>query len=197
MSAHEGPAGSHDIVSLHRQALAATGRLVAGVRPEHLGLPTPCEGWDVRDLLQHVVAGNLWVRPLVEGNTIDEVGDAYDGDVLGDDPAGAYERSSVDADAAFSTPGATDAACAVSYGPIPGSMYARHRFVDVLIHGWDLATAIGAVTALDPELVAACWDAIEPEMEMIRGSGAFGVQQELPPDGDPQARLLAALGRRA
>jgi len=36
-------------------------------------------------------------------------------------------------DPARSTP------CAMSYGPVPGSVYADHRFIDVLIHGWDLA----------------------------------------------------------
>ena len=31
----------------------------------------------------------------------------------------------------------------MSYGPVPGSVYAGHRFIDVLIHGWDLAKATG------------------------------------------------------
>ena len=69
------------------KALDATGRIVRGIDPRHLEESTPCETFDVRGLLNHVVSGNLWVEPLVSGKTIDEVGDRYDGDVVGDDPS--------------------------------------------------------------------------------------------------------------
>jgi hypothetical protein len=36
---------------------------------------------------------------------------------------------------------------------VPGSAYAGHRFLDVLVHGWDLAVATGHDYALDPELI--------------------------------------------
>ena len=42
--------------------------------------PTPCEDYDVSGLLTHLISGNFWVAPLVEGKSIDDVGDAYDGD---------------------------------------------------------------------------------------------------------------------
>jgi uncharacterized protein (TIGR03086 family) len=90
---------------------------------------------------------------------------------------------------------ALDAPCAVSYGPVPGSVYAGHRFIDVLIHGWDIATATGKNTALDPALVEACWQVVEPQAGLLRGSGAFGDELTVPADADRQAQLLAILGR--
>ena len=42
----------------------------------------------MRDLANHVTNENLWTVPLMEGATIEEVGDRFDGDVLGDDPIG-------------------------------------------------------------------------------------------------------------
>ena len=86
--------------------------------------------------------------------------------------------------------------CAVSYGPVPGSVYCGHRFVDVLVHGWDVASSTGQDTLLDPELVEACLAVVEPQLDMLVGSGAFGTPLEVPDDAGPQTRLLAALGRR-
>ena len=84
----------------------------------------------------------------------------------------------------------------VSYGPIPGSVYAGHRFLDVLIHGWDLAVASGQDTTLDPALVDACHAVVAPQADLLRASGAFGEKIEPPGASDAQTRLLAALGRR-
>jgi hypothetical protein len=71
------------------------------------------------------------------------VGDRLDGDVVGNDALAADEKSATLAAATFEAPGALAAPCAVSYGPVPGSVYCGHRFIDVLIHGWDVAVATG------------------------------------------------------
>ena len=134
---------------------------------------------------------------LVAGKTIDEVGDRYDGDVLGDDPAAAYDRSAKEAAAAFNATGAMQAPCAVSYGPVPGAVYAGHRFIDVLIHGWDLATATGLDTARPADLVEACFEVVEPQKDLLAGSGMFGSDVQVPADADRQTQLLAILGRKA
>jgi len=186
-----------DIAAHHRQALDATRRVVAGIGPDQWTQPTPCEGWDVRTLLNHVVSGNLWVAELATGRTIADVGSKLDGDQLGAAPLDAYEESAEAAAAAFEAPGALDAPCAVSYGPVPGSVYAGHRFLDVLIHGWDLAVATGQGTRLDPSLVEACWNVIEPQLDGLRASGMFGTAVPVPDDADTQPRLLAVLGRGA
>src|SRR5438876_6152265 len=149
------------IAELHAQALDITGRIVAGIPPDRWHAATPCQGWDTQALLNHVVSGNLWAAELAAGATIESIGDRLDGDVLGADPAGSYAISAKAAAAAFRRPGALDAACAVSYGPVPGSVYAGHRFLDVFIHGWDLADATGQDTTLDPGLMEACREVIE------------------------------------
>lgn len=185
-----------DIAHLHRQALASTYRFVAGIEETQWTLPTPCDGWDVRELVNHLVAGNLWAAELARGRTIDDVGDRLDGDQLGDRPVEAYQASADAAAAAFEVPGALDDPCAVSYGPVPGSVYAGHRFIDVLVHGWDLAVATGQPDGLDPALVDACCTEIEPQLALLRSSGMFGADSTAPPGADAQSRLMVALGRR-
>ena len=186
-----------DIAALHRRALDHTRRYVVALNDAQWGSPTPCDGWTVRELLNHIVAGNLWAAELGNGRSIADVGSALDGDTLGADPLGAYDRSSAAAAATFEAPGALDRPCAVSYGPVPGSVYAGHRFLDVLIHGWDLASATGQSTDLDPQLVDACWEVLLPQLAPMQASGAFGVARPDQPGDNPQSTLLAALGRSA
>ena len=142
-----------------------------------------------------MVSGNFWVAPLMAGKTIAEVGDRYDGDILGDDPMAAYQQSAKEAAAAVSTSGAMEAQCAVSYGPVPGEIYAGHRFVDVLIHGWDLAKATGQDTTLPADLVEACFEVVTPQKDLLAASGMFGSDVKVPPGADRQTELLAMLGR--
>lgn len=186
-----------DIIEFHARACAGTQRYVEGIKDDQWHDPTPCGDWDVREVLHHIVYGNLWVVPLTDGETIEEVGDRLEHDVLGSDPVGAARSSASAAVDAFRAPGAMQRPVAVSYGPVPGARYCSHRFLDVLIHGWDLAKATGQDTALDPELVAACWQIVELEYEGFAASGMFGSEVPAPDDAPLQVRLLALLGRHA
>jgi uncharacterized protein (TIGR03086 family) len=184
-----------DLAEAHARALDATRAVVAEVRADQWGDGSACDGWDVRELVNHVVAGNLWVAPLVEGKTIAEVGDRYDGDVLGEHPLAAYDASIEGAAAAFRAPGAMDAPVAVSYGPVPGSIYCGHRLVDVLVHGWDVASSTGQRTTLDGDLVAVALGVVEPQIDLLTASGMFGTRIDAPPGASEEQRLLALLGR--
>lgn len=184
-----------ELLECHDRALGATRALVADVPDDRWHAATPCDGWDTRELINHVVAGNFWAGELADGRTIEEVGDRLDGDLLGDDPLVAYDSSAKMASEAFHAPGALDKPCAVSYGPVPGSVYLGHRYIDVLVHGWDLAVATGQPSDLDDELAQACLDVIEPQFAELSASGMFGESLEVAPDAGPGVRLLALLGR--
>jgi len=183
-----------DLPEVHAQALEHTRRYVAGVGDDQWALDSTCDGWDIHTLVNHIVSGNLWVPELVGGKTIEEVGDALDGDLLGSDPAAVYDASAEGAAAAFRAPDAMDVAVAVSYGPVPGSVYCGHRFIDVLIHGFDIAKPTGQDTNLPEELVEAAFEVIEPQREMLVASGQF-TELPVPAGADRQATLLAMLGR--
>ena len=81
--------------------------------------------------------------------------------------------------------------------PVPGSVYAGHRFIDVLIHGWDIAVATGQHSDLDADLVRAAWEVIEPQLDGLQASGMFGKAPTEPLPAEPLPRLLTVLGRRA
>lgn len=187
---------SVDLPEMHARALDHARRAVAGVHDDQWGERSDCGEWSVRELVNHVVTGNYWAAELGSGLTIEEVGDRLDGDVLGGDPVRTYDDSAIVAAAVFRAPGAMEAPCAVSYGPVPGEVYCGHRLLDVLIHGWDVAASTDQDTTLDPELVEACFEVIEPQIDMLRGSGMFGDALEVPATAGRQTQLLAVLGRR-
>jgi uncharacterized protein (TIGR03086 family) len=183
-----------DPATLHRRTVEEWQRRLDAVSDSDWTRPTPCTDWDVRALANHVVGEELWTRPLLEGRTIAEVGDRFDGDVLGDDPAGTGRASSADASAAVEEllPGIDQVH--LSYGDERAEEYVRQLSADHLIHGWDLAVATGQDRTLDPELVAdvATWFA-ERE-ELYRSAGVTGPRAD-GAGGDPQSDLLLAFGR--
>jgi uncharacterized protein (TIGR03086 family) len=186
-----------DQAALHRRAVGEFDARVRAVGDDQWELPTPCSDWNVRQLVNHLVYEDRWTVPLMEGSTIAAVGDRYEGDLLGDDPKGAWAESCAEAVAAVQADGALERMVDLSSGPTPAGEYVSQLLADHLIHAWDLARAVGADERLDPELVEACaawFTEMEPH---YRAAGAVGERPETPPGADAQTTLLAAFGRTA
>lgn len=47
----------------HQRAQDAFAALLANVRADQLGGPTPCSEWTINDLIEHVVGGNEAIGP--------------------------------------------------------------------------------------------------------------------------------------
>ncbi|HJP65472.1 MAG TPA: TIGR03086 family metal-binding protein [Actinomycetota bacterium] len=171
--------------------------LVGGIGEDRWTLPTPCEGWDVRTLVQHIVHELLWVPDLFAGKTIEEVGDRFEGEILGRDPVASYRRAMLDAVDAISEPDALERIVHLSYGDMPGGHYAFELSNDLWIHGWDLARAIGADDRIDDDVAATLYRFYEPLEPGLKASGMFGPRVDPPADADVQTKLLAVMGRRA
>jgi len=186
-----------ELLDLYDRASAEFGRRVAAVPGDGWTRPTPCAEWDVRTLVNHIVNESWWVRPLVEGRTVAEVGDRFDGDLLGDDPGAAWKAASTDALDALHEPGALDRIVHLSFGDYPAEGYAWQLTSDLVIHAWDLASGSGGDTALDPVLVEAVLAYTQPRSAQLGASGVFGPRVETDADADAQTRLLGLVGRRA
>jgi len=182
---------------LYQTAMAATRGVIDSVRPEQWHGPTPCAEWDVKQVVNHLIGENLWAGELLQGKTIEQVGNRLDGDLAGADPAAAYRQSVEVAAAAVRAPGAMQATCHLSFGDYTGADYAAQLFMDALIHGWDIAAATGQDSRLDPQLVAACLPIAQTLTSQFRGAGVFGDDLPVSADADAQTRLLALVGRRA
>ena len=182
-----------ELMELHRRAVEHWAARVAAVKNEQWGDPTPCAEWSVRQLVNHVVSEELWAAPLLGGQTIEEVGNQFDGDVLGDDPLGRARMAADEAMAIVEAIVPGGGRVQLSYGEEDMGEYVRQMCADHLIHGWDLAAATGGGTSMDPELVAEVGVWFAEREAMYRDAGIVGPRPSSA--GDPQSDLLAGFGR--
>ncbi len=128
-----------------RQVAGAFSRVVASVNPEQWELPAPCDGWVARDVVRHLVG---WVPSVVSkgGAQFD------DAPSVDDDPSAAWLHLATGLQAALDDPSVANQE--FDAGP-PGMMSVTQAIDmlvtgDVLVHTWDLATAVGQTVQLEP-----------------------------------------------
>lgn len=184
-------------------ALAGTGQLVADIGADEWALPSPCTDWSVRDVVNHLVGGNLLFVRVLGGEPLpprEELLAVARTDRLGDDAGGAYGASAEALVEAFRTEGVLDRTVTVPAGTVPGVAALHLRIVEALVHGWDVAHATGRPLSFPDGLV-------EQELAFTRsmlprlpsrpeGQGPFAPEQPAADDAPPLDRLAALLGRR-
>jgi uncharacterized protein (TIGR03086 family) len=179
-----------------RRATDGFGSHVHAIGKEQWHDPTPCTDWDVRMLVNHVTVEQLWVPPLVDGWSVVDVGDRYDGDQLGEDPPAAWDAAVQASLAGFDASGAVARTVSLSSGKKSTLEYCWEMTTDALIHSWDLARGIGADDTLDAELVELVYERTLPVAEHLHETGLFAPPVPVPGDATLQTRLLALFGRR-
>lgn len=186
-----------DLVSLFLRSVDEFDWRVAAIGDDQWTNATPCSEWDVRALVNHVTSEALWLPHLLAGKTIEEAGDAFDGDVLGNDPAGAWSIAAKEEREAIQEAGVLERTVHLSRGPTPASVYIGELFSDHLIHAWDLARGIGGNEKLDPELVDTLYGFAAPIEDDLKASGMYGDKVDPPAEVDTQTKMLAVFGRVA
>ncbi|WP_345414429.1 TIGR03086 family metal-binding protein [Actinomycetospora chlora] len=176
-------------------AIDRFGTRVHAVGDDRWAAPTPCASWSVADLVGHLCFEHLWAPHELAGTSMEQVGDRYEGDLLHDDPAGAWDRA-----AARSRPRWTAVAehaprVHTIFGWIPVAEYAEQMLLDLTVHEWDLARGAGLDERVDPDAVGRALAYLDADPVMLTGPGLFADPVPARSDG-PQDRLLARLGRR-
>jgi uncharacterized protein (TIGR03086 family) len=183
----------HNMIEALTDTLEWAASRVALVQPEHLDLPTPCAGWTVRHLVNHMVAGNVMYAMAAEGLAPDVA--LIRGDLLGDDPGTAYLKTAERAVSAWRAVDRT-ATLALPYGPTAASFSIRTHQMDHLLHGWDLCASLGIERQAPLHLVShtdAVLDDLPPEV--IDNPRVFSTPREAPVDASAFDRLAARSGR--
>lgn len=183
------------LLDAHAKAMEEFGSRVHEVRPGQWHNPTPCTDWDVRALVSHLVSEQLWAPHILAGRTIEQAGDRFDGDQLGDDPIAAWDGAAARAKEAFNLDGALSGTVHLSYGDDDTQTYARQMTTDLAIHAWDLARGIGADDSLDEALLRAVHDWTTPNADALASSGLFAPPLPAAADAPLQTKTLAMFGR--
>lgn len=184
-----------DAKDLFHEATTEANSCIVRVEPSQLSLPTPCSAWSLKDLLGHMVYEMRWVPDILAGKTIAEVGDAYEGDHLGDDPVGAWTRALEAAKHAVDKVN-LKSTVHLSYGDYSAEHYIRESASDMLIHGWDVGQAIFSDLRFNKPAAQAVYDFVLPRAAEFRSSGLFGDVVPTKAGDNLQIRLLAFYGRQ-
>lgn len=168
-----------------------THAVIAQVRADQLGVPTPCRDWDVQTLLAHMIGAVSAIGASAAGQPAGASGAL----ALSDDPAAQF-RATADATlAVWQTPGALDRVVKGPGGPMPARALAGINLLDTATHSWDIAMATGQDPSL-PDPVARLALEVAPEIvtPALR-SGRFDPEVPVDADASPTDRLVAFLGR--
>lgn len=179
-----------EALEAHQRAQDVFASVLANVRSDQLGAPTPCSEWTVGDLIEHVVSGNERVGQWAGGHEPPPA--------RPDGLAEAHRAAASAAQEVFAGPAAMTTMFELPFGQVPGGVFIGMRSTDVLVHAWDLAAATGQPTDLDPALAAQLLSAARGRVQPdFRGPGKpFGAEQPCPPGRPPADQLAAFLGRK-
>ena len=155
---------------------------------------TPCDEWDVRFLVAHVVGGNRFATDVLSGTTARlALESVMSRPQLGIDPLIDYDASTVQQRASFRRHGALDSICDHLAGAITGEQFLVMRVFDISVHAWDLADAL----AQDDHLDEALCSTVLSELAGLADDSGFGIVPigRATERDDPQTRLLDVAGR--
>jgi uncharacterized protein (TIGR03086 family) len=172
-----------ELLDAYDRASGWTAAKVDGATRE-LERATPCDGWDVRTLLNHMLDTQRYFTSAARGEDAAPPSPTPP-DLLGDDLLATFDQSRSDLIRAFGEPGAIE-----KTGPALGIACA-----DQLLHGWDLAKATGQDATMPEGLPALAFDRIHGLFSDDQRPGVFKPALPVASDASAQDKLLAYTGR--
>ena len=185
-------------------AVRAASDLAAGplraVTPGRLTAPTPCADYDVRALLDHLAWAavlsqrsatrtpfehdwsSLTPAPFLDGLPVEQW-------------AAAVPAELDTAADAWADPAAWEGETLMGSAPMPAEVVGPMMLAEFVLHGWDLARAIGFHYDVPAELGEATLAAVQPLASMGRDGGWYGPEVPVPADAPAFDRALGLVGR--
>jgi uncharacterized protein (TIGR03086 family) len=175
--------------------------LVHAVGEDQWHAPTPDTEWDVAALVGHLVEEHRWAAPLLHGLDLESAAKVVEGSRrlpvdggVGANLAEEWDEAAVESSDAFSADGALERTVALSRGDTPVTTYIDEMIFDLVVHGWDLAKAIGHPADFPAEVVEPLYVQVQGFGDLA-GSGMFAAPVPVPDDAPALDRLLGLTGR--
>lgn len=175
---------------------AAVSAVVTGAGDVDLNSPTPCHGFDLRALVNHVTGTTGALARVGRREPLDP-----------DDPYGAQQDHTTgdwqarltsnlhELTRAWADPEAWQGTVDMGGHAMPATMIGEMALAEVALHGWDLAKASGQPLTVEPETAAELLRGVQETAELGRQMGAYGPAVAIASDADDFDRALAASGR--
>jgi uncharacterized protein (TIGR03086 family) len=167
-------------------------RAIARSLPDKMDLPTPCEGWTVRNVINHVVTGNLRTLAWTHNGS----GPPNEDDHLRDDPLAAFDASFDQVRSRLEYLSVRDVSVQTPFAVLSADELIEMRCSELIVHAWDVARATGQPTDFAPELCERSHAMARVKLEgRDRTESPFGPEQPPLAGASTADRLAAYFGR--
>jgi uncharacterized protein (TIGR03086 family) len=171
--------------------------VMENVSAQQMRAKTPCDQWDVRDLVNHMIGGTSLFTHVTKGEQPPSREDATDYST------GDFVRSMNDAGhqllAAWQEPGVWDRQMSFSFSNVHAEVAFRIQLMEFVTHTWDLAHATDQLDSLNDEYADAVLE-FAPELVPVNFRSdvgdPFGPVVERPDSAPPYQRLAGLMGRQ-
>ncbi|MFD9689148.1 TIGR03086 family metal-binding protein [Kitasatospora sp. NPDC059088] len=187
---------AHPLHPFLARAAAVASEVAAGVPAgASMDAPTPCGEFDTRTLINH------WVLYTSHGlehraRRLELPAALVERDFTADpDWRAGYAAHLERAVAAWADPAAWEGDVDLGGSPFPAVGIARMLVLELLLHGWDVARAVGGAIEVDEELALLVGGIVAENAELFRQYGGFAEPVAVPEDASAWERALAASGR--
>jgi uncharacterized protein (TIGR03086 family) len=188
-----------ELIETFLAAQAAFTERMHAVAGDQWPLGTPDAQWTVADLAGHLVDEHRWAGPLLDGLDMDAarvVVDRWgppgrDGATL----VPGWDQAAAMSAAAFRAGGALTGSVAITRGSVPAVEYLEEMVLDLVVHAWDLGTAIGYREPLPAAAVAAIYPLAQAIVDRTP-AGLFDPPVEAGAGASAVDKLVALTGRQ-
>lgn len=174
--------------------LVATAR---DIKPDRMTAPTPCAEYDVRALMRHLLFWGPSLEAAARKQTVSPPAAAeQDFDLATEEWAAGVAVQTGRTVAAWSEPDAWHGVTGLG-GPteMPASMVGAMVLGEFVVHGWDLARAVGRHVEWDDDLLGYLYEETAKTADLGRQMGIFGPEVAVADDAALLDRLLGLTGR--
>lgn len=183
------------LLARHERAVRLSIDAVEAASDASLSIETPCNGWDLRALLEHMGTQNRGFAAAARGANDPAVWVVN----TAVDPIGDYVRSAHDVVEAFATCEAkTLLLPEIPPGEFPTRSALGFHLIDSVVHAWDVARSVGHTIELDTDLAPTALriaEAVPTGTARLRPGAAFGPALEVTDTTATLDRILRILGR--
>jgi len=160
---------------------------VPGVTADVLHAPTPCAGWDLRTLLQHV------------NESLDLLHECFAGPTAtappATDPLDLFRGRATRLVAALSRGPVTQRVVIAGGCPLALGVIATTGALEIAVHGWDISRAVQESRPIPNELASDLLGVCPVLVADARHHRLFAPPVPVPPAAGPGDQLVALLGR--
>jgi hypothetical protein len=190
-----------DIKETFIAANSALTELVVRVPPKDLALEMPAyarfhDGQTLRTSLNIMAYENQCVPRVLAGETGLATNPEFDGDLLGDDLAGTYQRLGTEANESVRAHADLDRIVHISYGDVPAGRYLSDISLNRTMTLFDVAALTGLEPHLSDEAIEAVHAIATESGDLLRKMGIFPPEIAVSGDASSEDQFLAYIGRQ-